>query len=61
MITSKLAARMLRVSVIRVRQLAQAGRIVGAQKLGRDWLIPDRFEIDPPLKVKHRRKRQRRR
>lgn len=39
---------------MRVRQLLQGRRITGAEKLGRDWLIPDKIVIDPPLKVQHR-------
>jgi hypothetical protein len=52
------AAKKLRLSEMRVRQLLQAKRIVGAQKLGRDWLLPDKIVIKPPLKVEHRRKRR---
>jgi excisionase family DNA binding protein len=53
--TTKQAAKKLRVSEIRLRQLLTEGRIVGASKFGRDWAIPDHPVIDPPLKVKHRR------
>lgn len=45
-------------SEVRLRQLLQSGRIVGAQKFGRDWAIPEKPVIDPPLVVKHRRKKE---
>lgn len=32
---------------VRVRQLCQAGRIPGAQKVGRDWIIPPNAEVSP--------------
>lgn len=47
-------AKALRVSESRVRRLAETGRLIGAQKLGRDWLIPDVLVIDPP--IRHRMK-----
>lgn len=56
MLTVKQAAKKLRVSAGRVRQLLVAKRVVGAQKFGRDWAIPDSPVIDPPLKVEHRPK-----
>ena len=61
MITIAQAAKKLRLSEIRVRQLASGGRIVGATRFGRAWAIPDKPVIDPPLKVEHRRKRKERR
>jgi hypothetical protein len=57
-LTVKQAAKKLRLSEIRLRQLLVRGRIVGAAKFGRDWAIPDKPMIDPPLKVKHRMKRK---
>lgn len=57
-ITVRQAAKKLRVSEIRLRQLLASGRIVGARKFGRDWALPDRPVIDPPLKIKHRRKKE---
>lgn len=56
MITVKQAAKKLRLSEVRLRQLLLEGRIVGAQKFGRDWAIPDKPVINPPLKIEHRRK-----
>ena len=56
MMTVKQAAKKLRVSVGRVRQLLVERRVVGAEKFGRDWAIPDKPVIDPPLKVEHRQK-----
>lgn len=51
MITVKQCAKRLKLSEIRVRQLLHQGRIVGAQKFGRDWAIPDPPVIDPPLQL----------
>lgn len=34
--------------VSRIRLLCAQGRIKGAAKVGRDWLIPDRAKISPP-------------
>lgn len=31
----------------RLRQLCLAGSIKGARKVGRDWYIPDNYEIRP--------------
>ena len=57
MLTIRQAAKLLRLSEIRVKQLCQSGRIVGAHKFGFVWAIPDKLIINPPLKIKHRRKR----
>lgn len=38
------AAQEWKISAMRVRQWLQDGRIKGAQKIGRDWLIPERAE-----------------
>ena len=42
MITAKAAAKILRLNPITVRLLCRMGRIEGAVKVGRDWVIPDR-------------------
>lgn len=49
-ITVKTAASRLNVSPRRVRVLCAEGRITGAQKVGRDWLIPDPPEVRPSPK-----------
>lgn len=41
-ITVKQAADLFKVTPLRVRQLMNEGRIRGAHKLGRDWLLPDK-------------------
>lgn len=38
------AAERWKISAMRVRQWLQDGRIKGAQKIGRDWLIPERAD-----------------
>ena len=58
MITVAQAAKKLRISEVRLRQLLLEGRIVGAQRFGRAWAIPDKPVIDPPLMKKHRRKKR---
>jgi hypothetical protein len=58
MITVTQAAKKLRISAVRLRQLLLAGRIAGAQRFGRAWAIPDKPVIDPPLMKKHRRKKR---
>lgn len=45
MITVKQFADKRGVSTIRVRQFIAEGRIAGARKLGRDWLIPERAVV----------------
>lgn len=45
MLTTEQAARRLRVTPARIRQLAAAGRIPGAVRFGRDWQIPVRFRV----------------
>ncbi len=59
MLTVTQAAKKLKLSETRIRQLLQQGRIVGAQKFGMVWVIPDEPVIDPPLKAEHRIKRRR--
>ena len=47
-LTAKEAANELGLSYPRIRQLLQQGRIRGAVKPQRDWLIPRPVEILPP-------------
>lgn len=61
MLTVTQAARKLRLSEDRVRKLLQGGRIIGAQKFGMVWAIPDEIVIDPPLKIEHRVNKRKRR
>jgi excisionase family DNA binding protein len=61
MLTVTTAAKKLPLSQDRVRKLLQSGRIRGAQKFGSVWIVPDDVVIDPPLKVQHRLKKQKRR
>jgi excisionase family DNA binding protein len=49
-ITVKEAALVWAASEPRVRQWLQAGRIKGARKLGRDWLIPAKAQRPAPAK-----------
>ena len=46
-LTVKGAAEELGVTKARVRQLAAQGRIEGAHKIGRDWIIPRPVEVSP--------------
>ena len=46
-VTIASAAEKLQVSERRLRQLARQGRVKGAEKRGRDWLIPTPVEILP--------------
>jgi excisionase family DNA binding protein len=41
MLTTKEAAAILQLDASRVRLLAAQGRLRGAQKIGRDWVIPE--------------------
>ena len=47
-ITAKQAAQEVGVSYVRMRQLLLMGRIKGAFKFQRDWLVPTPVEILPP-------------
>ena len=38
-----------------LRLWCAAGRVPGAQKIGRDWLIPDDAEIDRPKTTRPRK------
>ena len=42
MITAKAAAKILKLKPVTVRLLCRMGRIEGAEKVGRDWVVPDR-------------------
>jgi len=48
LLSSAEAARILGVSPMRVRQLLSQGRIKGARKIGRDWVIPAPVRVLPP-------------
>lgn len=45
MITTREAALLHKVSEVRIRVLCAQGRIEGAEKKGRDWLIPQGAKI----------------
>jgi len=47
MIPLTTAAQAAGVTPRRLRALCQQGRIRGAKKLGRDWLLPPRWSITP--------------
>ena len=40
LVTIAIAAEALGISPVRMRQLCQEGRVRGAEKIGRDWMIP---------------------
>ena len=40
MITARDAAKLLHLKPVTIRLLCRAGRIEGAEKIGRDWIIP---------------------
>ena len=44
MLTSTEVAKILGVSRTRINQLCRAGKIEGAKKVGRDWVIPSVFK-----------------
>ena len=44
-VDTKKAAEELGVNASRVRQLLAESRIAGAQKVGRDWIIPSPVEV----------------
>ncbi|MGH8519848.1 MAG: helix-turn-helix domain-containing protein [Gammaproteobacteria bacterium] len=50
MITVGEAARRLGVSVAWIRRLCAEGRIKGASKIGRDWVIPAGAAVAPPVR-----------
>lgn len=47
MITVADAATLLGCTPNRIRALCRESRIPGAEKLGRDWLLPDRPSVTP--------------
>ena len=52
-LTAKQAADLLKVSTARIRQLCIEGKLRGAFKLTRDWLIPERSVKERGEKWKH--------
>ncbi|MGV3721995.1 MAG: helix-turn-helix domain-containing protein [Actinomycetota bacterium] len=58
LLNAKQAAEKLNISTARVRQLAGQGRLPGAQRVGRDWVIPaeavEKFEPLPPHRPRKR-------
>ena len=55
-ITAKQAALEVGLSYVRMRQLLLAGRVRGAFKLQRDWLVPTPVEILPRQRRNDERK-----
>jgi hypothetical protein len=49
-ITAQAAADLHDITARRIQVLAQAGRIPGAKKHGREWMIPPDFKVLPPPK-----------
>ena len=47
LITSEPAAKELGMSVRRLQALLQQGRVEGARKVGRDWVIPSPVRVSP--------------
>ena len=54
-VTVSQAAEELGISAARVRALCGEGRIVGARKIGRDWLIPTPIKRIPVRRGRPRR------
>lgn len=52
MITVAQAAKKMKITPRRVRVLCAQGRIIGAEKIGRDWLLPDK----PTVRAADRRR-----
>lgn len=52
-ITTKEASAKWGISTIRITVLANEGRIPGAQRLGKSWMIPANAEKPPELKANH--------
>jgi excisionase family DNA binding protein len=52
LISVQAAAQVLGVSERHVRRLAQVGRVQGAKKIGRDWLIPSPPVVTPGSRVR---------
>lgn len=57
MITVKQFADKHDLSTMRIRQFIAEGRIAGARKVARDWLIPERAVIRPPANPRGRPKK----
>lgn len=51
LLTAAQAGAALGISARRVRVLCAEGRIAGAHKIGRDWLLPEGFTVSPPPSV----------
>jgi excisionase family DNA binding protein len=47
MISSKEAAKRMGVTISRIQALLRQRRIRGARLVGRTWLIPEDFEVNP--------------
>ncbi len=47
LITSAEAARRLGVTIARLRVLCRARRIKGARLIGRSWMLPEDFKVNP--------------
>ena len=52
LITVKQFAERRGIAMCRVRELIMEGRIEGAQKVGREWLIPSRAIVGPTQRAK---------
>lgn len=48
LISTEEASKLLGISARRIRTLLQQGRVKGATKIGRQWLIPVPIEVLPP-------------
>jgi hypothetical protein len=51
-LTIPVAAVLLDISPRRLRVLCAAGRVQGAKKLGRDWLIPSPVQVVPGSRIR---------
>ena len=49
-VTAQRAAAECGVSLSRIRQLLQQGRVEGARKFGRQWLVPTPVVVLPPIR-----------
>ncbi|MBM3932741.1 MAG: DUF2283 domain-containing protein [SAR202 cluster bacterium] len=49
-VTTSVAAREMGISVRRLQALLQQGRVEGAERVGRDWLVPLPAEVRPGLR-----------
>jgi hypothetical protein len=55
MVVSEMARRE-RLSERRARVLCATGRVIGASRIGRAWVVPRNYVIDPPLDTSRRKK-----